>query len=156
WSCSHCSSTRLRAPVIGNVRTAEEFAQAFPERLIVTSHGGSAVSQITETDALVLATPGAEPHAQAVGGYALVVLLDTWLSLNRDDMRAVEEAHRRWFNALALTGADGQAVAVGDSDMLQALVRADPVGFAERELADRREVHLPPAARLATIRGDQA
>src|SRR5699024_5449349 len=69
WSCSHCSSTRLRAPVVGNVRTAEEFAQAFPERLIVTSHGGSAVSQITETDALVLATPGAEPHAQAVGGY---------------------------------------------------------------------------------------
>jgi len=38
--------------------------------------------------------------------------------------------------------------------VLQALVRWDPAGFAERELAERTETHLPPAARLATITGE--
>ena len=45
---------------------------------------------------------------------------------------------------------------VGDPALpvLQALVRWDPAGFAERELAERTETHLPPAARLATITGE--
>jgi len=154
WRCPWCSNTGLRAPVVGNVRTAEEFARAFSERTVVTSHGGSTVARVTDPGALVLATPGAEPHAR--GGYALVVLLDTWLSLSRDDMRAFEEAHRRWFNALALARAGGRAVAVGDAGLLQGLVRADPIGVAARELADRVDAHMPPAARLATISGDPA
>ena len=37
---------------------------------------------------------------------------------------------------------------------LQALVRWDPAGFAERELAERTQTRLPPAARLATITGE--
>src|SRR5699024_755232 len=81
---------------------------------------------------------------------------DTWLSLSRDDMRAFEEAHRRWFNALALARAGGSAVAVGDAGLLQGLVRADPIGVAARELADRVDAHMPPAARLATVTGDPA
>jgi primosomal protein N' (replication factor Y) len=50
----------------------------------------------------------------------------------------------------------GRVVVVGDPALpvLQALVRWDPAGFAERELADRTETHLPPAARLATITGE--
>lgn len=156
WQCPWCSNTGLRAPVVGNVRTAEEFARAFSERTVVTSHGGSTVGRVTDPGALVLATPGAEPHARDTGGYALVVLLDTWLSVNRDDMRAFEEAHRRWFNALALARPGGRAVAVGDAGLLQGLVRADPVGVAARELADRVDAHMPPAARLATISGDPA
>ena len=37
---------------------------------------------------------------------------------------------------------------------VQALVRWDPAGFAAREAAQRREAHLPPASRLATITGE--
>lgn len=151
WRCSGCGGSILRAPIVGNVRTAEEFAQAFADRTVETSHGGSVLERVSASNVLVLATPGAEPDAD--GGYALVVLLDTSLSLNRDDLRAAEEAHRRWFNALALSRPGARAVAVGDAQALQALVRADPVGFAARELAGRREVHLPPAARLASIEG---
>jgi len=37
--------------------------------------------------------------------------------------------------------------------VVQTLMRADPAGFAERELAQRRAARLPPATRLATIEG---
>ena len=36
---------------------------------------------------------------------------------------------------------------------VQALVRWDPAGFAERELAERGELRLPPAARMAALTG---
>lgn len=152
WQCEHCNGTRLRAPVVGQLRTAEEFAQAFPELEVVTSGGETIRDEIEPGRVLVLATPGAEPHV--AGGYDVVVLLDTWLMTGRDDIRVDEEAHRRWFNALALAGRDAVAVAVGDAAMLQALVRSDPAGFAARELASRAETHLPPTARLATIDAD--
>jgi len=36
---------------------------------------------------------------------------------------------------------------------VQALIRWDPVGFAERELAERTELGFPPAVRMAAITG---
>ena len=84
-----------------------------------------------------------------------MVLLDTWLLLARVDLRADEEALRRWSNAVGLVRR-AAGVAVGDPThpALQALVRWDQAGFAERESAERREAHLPPASRLATITGE--
>ena len=96
---------------------------------------------------MVVATPGAEPVVE--GGYACVVLLDTWLMLARTDLRTDEEALRRWLAAAALARpADegGRVVAVGDPALpaLQALLRWDPAGFARRELEERQSAHLPP------------
>lgn len=151
WACRACGAATLRAPVVGALRTAEEFGRAFAGRPVVTSGGHQVLASLDDPapGTIVLATPGAEPWV--AGGYALVVLLDTGLMLARDDMRVGEESHRRWFNALALARPGAAAVAVGESAALQALVRADPVGVAERELADRRATHLPPVGRLATI-----
>jgi primosomal protein N' (replication factor Y) len=44
---------------------------------------------------------------------------------------------------------------VGDpaQPALQALVRWDPAGFAEREAEERRGAHLPPASRIAVLSG---
>ncbi|TCI99949.1 primosomal protein N' [Aeromicrobium sp. IC_218] len=151
WRCTVCGSGRLRSPVVGALRTAEEVARAFDDREVVTSGGETVLSDVERGRTLVLATPGAEPAVE--GGYDLVVLLDTWLALSRDDVRVFEEAHRRWFNALALGGPGSRAVVVGEPAELQALVRADPVAVVERELADRAEVHLPPTSRLATVDG---
>jgi len=136
---------------VGHLRTAEEYAAAFPEHTVVTSGGTDVLSEVEPGRTIVLATPGAEPPAQH--GYGLVVLMDTWLMLVRDDIRVIEEAHRRWFNALALARETAPAVAVGDPGLLQALVRADPVGLASRELAGRAQTHLPPVGRLASIDG---
>ena len=89
------------------------------------------------------------------------MLLDTSLLLLRADLRAAEEALRRWLAVIALVrpGADGGSViAAGDSTAraLQALVRLDPAGFAARELAERAEAHFPPAAKVITVDGGAA
>jgi primosomal protein N' (replication factor Y) len=157
WTCPSCGGRGLRAPVVGERRTAEELGRAFPSTTVRTSSADRVLAEVPPTPAIVVATPGAEPVAP--GGYAAVVLLDTWLLLARSDLRAAEEALRRWCNAAALVGSPsgpGRVFAVGDPahPALQALVRWDPAGFARREIDERRAAHLPPASRVATITGD--
>ncbi len=152
WACAECGGRGLRAPVIGDARTADELGRAFAPVPVVTSSGDRIRASVDAERRIVVATPGAEPVAEE--GYAVVVLLDTWLLLARDSMRAAEEALRRWSNAVALLRPGGRALAVGDpsSPALQALVRWDQTGFAGREAEERREARLPPATRIATLR----
>ncbi len=154
WACRACGASGMRAPVLGEARTGEELGRAFPGATVRTSAGDHVLAAVPATPAIVVATPGAEPVAE--GGYAGVVLLDTWLLLGRDDLRAAEEALRRWSNAVGLVRPGGRALAVGDPahPALQALVRWDQRGFARRETRERSEAHLPPATRLATVTGD--
>jgi primosomal protein N' (replication factor Y) (superfamily II helicase) len=159
WDCPICGSRRVRAPVVGAERTAEELGKAFPQTPVRQSIGGQRIAAVADTSAIVVATPGAEPPA--VGGYAGAVLLDTSLLLLRPDLRAAEEALRRWFNVVALVrgGTDGGSViAVGESSgrALQALVRVDPGGFAARELEERAAARFPPAVTLITVEGSPA
>jgi primosomal protein N' (replication factor Y) len=159
WSCPECSGRGLRAPVIGEGRTAEEIGRAFPRVPVLTSGGDHVLATVKDTPSVVVATPGAEPVAPS--GYACVVLLDTWLMLARADLRTGEEALRRWLAAAGLArGGDegGRVVAVGEpaDPVLQALVRWDPGGFAGRELEERQSAHLPPASRLASLTGPEA
>ncbi|WP_036921637.1 primosomal protein N' [Propionicicella superfundia] len=156
WACRECGGRDLRTSGVGSARTAEELGRAFPGTRVITSSGDRIVDETSDEVALVVATPGAEPRA--AHGYAAAVLLDTLAALNRPDLRAAEESLRRWLNAVALVrpAADGGTVlAVGPSTSgaLRALVRTDPVGFATRELADRRAAGFPPAAKLITVEG---
>ncbi|WP_238473674.1 primosomal protein N' [Nocardioides cavernaquae] len=153
WACPTCGHRGLRAPVVGESRTAEELGRAFPSIPVLTSAGDRVRASVPGRPSIVVATPGAEPVAE--GGYAAVLLLDAWLALSRPDLRVREEALRRWLGAAALARSGGRVLVVGDpaDPVLQALVRWDPAGFAERELADRASAHLPPACRLATITG---
>ena len=156
WRCPECDSTRLRAPRVGVARTAEELGRAFPHTRVVQSSGEKRVAEVGIEPALVLATPGAEPVASE--GYAAAVLLDADLLLARADLRATEEALRRWLAAVALVrgaGDDGTVVLVGDpgARAVQALVRLDPIGFAERELHDRAEAGFAPATKLVGLEG---
>lgn len=157
WQCSECGGRGLRAPVLGDARTAEEIGRALPGVQVRTSSGDRVLASIGDEPAIVVATPGAEPLARC--GYAAVVLMDTWLLLARSDLRATEEAMRRWANAAALVrsvGSGGRVLAIGESSHpgLQALVRWDPAGLARREIEDRRSAHLPPASRVATVTGE--
>lgn len=154
WACRHCGAAGLRVPVVGSLRTAQEWGHSFPQTPVLNSGGHHVIDEVDGSAALVVATPGAEP--QALGGYAAAVLLDTWITLSRPGFRSDEEALRRWCNVAALVrpGADGgRVVAVGEpsAPALQALVRWDPAGFAARELDDRRSARLTPAARVATV-----
>jgi primosomal protein N' (replication factor Y) len=156
WTCGVCGNNTLRAAVVGVRRTAEEFGRAFPNVAVRTSGGGSVIDRVDDRPALVLATPGAEPVA--AGGYAAAVLLDGWMLLSRPDLRAGEEALRRWLAAAGLVrgaAAGGRVVivAAGELRPVQALLRWQPRWYAERELDDRRELHLPPAGRMAALTG---
>jgi primosomal protein N' (replication factor Y) len=147
----------LRATSVGVDRTAEELGRAFPGAAVVVSRADRALPAVPSEQALVLATPGVEPFAPA--GYAAALLLDGDLLLNRPDLRAAEEALRRWRAAAALVRpaeAGGVVVLAADpaAPAVQALVRGDPAGHAERELAERRQLRLPPGAAVASVMGD--
>jgi primosomal protein N' (replication factor Y) (superfamily II helicase) len=159
WRCPACDGGQLRAAVVGSRRTAEELGRAFPGVRVRTSGRDEVVADVAAVPALVVATPGAEPVA--AGGYGAVLLLDGWALLGRTDLRAQEEALRRWTAAAALARPardGGRVVVVADRGLpaVQALVRWDPAGAAARELADRAAVGFPPATRVAAVEGAPA
>ncbi|MFG2513794.1 primosomal protein N' [Streptomyces sp. NPDC048584] len=156
WHCPECGGFRLRAQVVGARRTAEELGRAFPAVPVRTSGREHVLDTVPGTPALVVSTPGAEPVAE--GGYAAALLLDGWAMLNRPDLRAGEDALRRWTGAAALVrpqSAGGTVVVVAEPTLrpVQALVRWDPVGHAVRELAERSELGFPPVSRMAALSG---
>jgi primosomal protein N' (replication factor Y) len=156
WSCRGCGSDRLRATSVGSVRTAEELGRAFPGVPVITSTGERSVDAVPDAPALVVATTGTEPTA--AGGYAAVLLLDADVQSSRVALRAGEETARRWFSAAALARPHAPVVVTADAGLpvVQALIRWDPAWLAARELAERRELGLPPAVRAATLTGAPA
>jgi len=154
WSCARCGHDRLRATVTGATRTAEELGRAFPGVEVRTSGGDQVLPAVPAQPALVIATPGAEPLAD----YAAALLLDGWALLSRPSLRAAADALRRWLAAAALVRPGGTVLVHADAALpvTQALVRWDPVTFAERDLAERAELCFPPAVRMAAVTGEPA
>jgi primosomal protein N' (replication factor Y) len=160
WRCEECGWTGLRSVRVGSARTAEELGRAFtgvPVRLSSASAPGGVLDAVGATPALVVATPGAEPVAEA--GYAIALLLDAAVMTGGTGLASGTEALHRWLAAASLVrpGPEGQVLLVGDGapGPTQALVRWDPAGFAQRELDERAELHLPPAVRVAAVTGDR-
>jgi primosomal protein N' (replication factor Y) (superfamily II helicase) len=159
WTCPECAGRALRAAVVGARRTADELGRAFPGVPVRTSGRDGVLDTVPGGRSLVVSTPGAEPVAD--GGYGAVLLLDAWALLGRADLRAGEEALRRWAAAAALArpaAEGGRVVVVADHGLrqAQALVRWDPGWAAGRELDERRELGFPPAVRAASVTGPPA
>lgn len=157
--CRKCGADSIRAVVVGARRTAEELGRAFPGTTVITSAGDEVRRKIEAGPALVVATPGAEPRAPQ--GYGAALLLDGWSLLGRQDLRAAEDALRRWMAAAAQVhsrGEGGVVAVVAESTLptVQALVKWDPVGHAESELDARAEVGLPPSVHMAAVDGGSA
>ena len=93
------------------------------------------------------------------GGYAAVVLLDTWLMLARPDLRTAEEAVRRWFNAAA-AGPSGRRGRPGGRRSVTRRTRrcrrwcagTRPASPSARPRSGAA-AHLPPASRIAVLSG---
>lgn len=153
FRCPACGGRVLRAVVIGAVRTAEELGRAFPGVPIRGSSGAAVLDTVPPGPQVVVATVGAEPVLP--GGYGVGLLLDGWALLGRADLRAAEDALRRWLSAAALVRPDGEVLVMADPAVptVQALLRWDPAGHAAAELAQRTEVGFPPAVRMAAVDG---
>ena len=157
--CAGCGGNRVRALMVGDKRTAEELGRAFVGVPVVTSAGDKIVDDVPAGPRVVVATPGAAPHAE--GGYGAAVLLDTWAQLDRQDLRASEDAVRAWMSVASLVRPrddGGRVVIVADAALapVQTLIRWDPVGAAAHELEMRRELAFPPAVTMASIDGPPA
>ncbi|MBF6416772.1 primosomal protein N' [Nocardia cyriacigeorgica] len=153
FRCAACGSRALRAVVIGATRTAEELGRAFPGVPIRGSGGGAVLDTVEPGPQVVVATVGAEPVLP--GGYGVALLLDGWALLGRADLRAAEDALRRWMTAAALVRPHGQVLVMAEPSLptVQALIRWDPIGHARAEVDSRAEVGFPPAVRMAAVDG---
>ncbi len=149
WSCTWCGGTRVLFRALGGERTREELGRAFPDVPIRVVDAEHPLPTMPEGPHLLVVTPGAEPRGRAVLG----VILDVETVLARHDLNAASEALRRWLEVAARVQPDGRVLVVGSptAPAVQALVRADPVGFADRELAARTVAGLPPAVHCALI-----
>jgi primosomal protein N' (replication factor Y) len=144
--------------VFGLARTSAELGRAFPGVGVKRSAARPGIlDEAGENAELVVATPGAEPPA--VGGYAAAVLLDAGALTARPGIDASADALRVWMNAAALVRPSGRVLVVGTGSTdgsgvaAQALLRWDPAGLAARELAERRELGLPPATKAIVLVG---
>lgn len=157
WRCPTCSGTALRSVRVGSGRTAEELGRAFPGVPVRVSGAATGVlAQVPDRPALVVATPGAEPRAAA--GYVTAVLLDAAVVTSRAGLDVAVDALRTWMGAASLVrpaAQGGRVLLVGDPapQPSQALVRWDPAHLAERELAERTELGLPPAVHMVALEG---
>lgn len=161
FRCPQCNGRTVRALVIGSRRTGEEIGRAFPGVPVHASGASTVLASVSDAPSLVISTPGAEPVAE--GGYAAALLLDAWAMLDRPDIDAGVEALRRWMGAAALVkGAQEQGTVVlcgvpphGPAPAVEALSRWDAPWLAARELADRRELSLPPSSVMAVVTGER-
>ena len=154
WRCKKCNGTSVRAAAVGSERTAEELGRAFPGIPVRSSTSDHILRSVDSRPAIVVATAGAAPVAD--DGYAAAMLLDGNSMLSRPDLSASQDTYAKWNECVSLVRADGEVVVVADSThpAVQALIRHDPAGFAQRELEERTQVALPPAIRLAALTGD--
>ncbi|MEY4993909.1 MAG: hypothetical protein RIS82_1031 [Actinomycetota bacterium] len=150
FRCKICGGQKVKAGGAGSTRTASDFGKAFPGIPIIESNAEHRKESINATRSLVVATPGAEPRV--AGGYQAVVVLDANHALNRDSLKATEDAFRSWANAIAMVKPQGQALVVGIKGQLAKFIASwQPASFAHVELESRRELRFPPAIRMASI-----
>lgn len=152
FACSKCKSQKIRQGHGGATRTVAEFGAAFPGLQLIEATGENKVLSVSGKKKIVIATPGAEPEAK--GGYAAVIILDAGQTLNRDSLRAQEEAIRQWSNAIAKLSPSGRVVIVGvPSHLGQRLALWQQTELARDELENRRELNFPPHLRIGSIEG---
>lgn len=154
WSCGACGTQLLRPVAAGSELTSDEIGRAFPGFQIIVADGNHTVTQVSDKPAIVIATPGAEPRAQ--GGYAGMLLLDGERLRGRDAIRAEEDVLRNWSNTIALARPDASIFITGAGPILgPTLQKWTQTTWAQRELADRFTLKLPPVVRVVSISGSR-
>ena len=152
WTCHGCGGKKLRPIAAGTERTSDEIGRAFPGVKVIVADGQHIITSVPATPAVVVATPGAEPVAE--GGYAAILLLDGERLRGREAFRVDEDVLRNWSNTIALARPDASVFINGAGKTLgQTLVKSAQVRWAAHELADRMQLHLPPAVRVVSISG---
>ncbi len=151
-TCDRCGGSKFSEAGSGSGKTAGELGRAFPGTSVTVADGEHEHLEVDARPRLVVATPGAAPLA--VDGFRSVVLLDGASALMGERLSVVEDGVRQWRAALALAAEDATCIVTGAStELATALNRPSTAGFAAAQLAERRELGFPPAARVASVYG---
>lgn len=155
WRCAFCNRDKQYLAGRGIDRAAEEISRAFPGFPVVISAGDVIKESVDSKPALVLATPGAQPLAEA--GYAAIVVLDAIRFFSHTDINGQERARELLFETASLVSKDGQVLLVLDDShpVVAAISRWNVAPLLKRELAEREELQLPPSVLSAVIVTDQ-
>lgn len=147
-----CGGKTFRAISQGSHALSEQLARSFPKAQVVHSTGNEALTEVQTGGVLVIATPGAEPNVK--GGYAVILLADAQSMLGLPRLRALEQACRKWANAIAHLATNGVAIAVGLTGNLASDLKAcDFFAIVKADMLERSELGLPPASRVLSITG---
>lgn len=151
-TCASCGAHEVSDVAPGSTLTADIIGKSFPNVPIVVSDGERIVTSIAPTPQIVVATPGAEPFCP--GGYSTVIILDAERQLFSDKMRVVENALRLWAHAIACCSPEGRVYVQGAGIRLGAVLGSRAwLEYMRTEVAQRTELHLPPASRMAQVSG---
>lgn len=156
WKCTFCDRDKQYLAGRGIERAAEEISRAFPGFPVVISAGDVIKKNVEAKPALVLATPGAQPHVS--GGYSAVVVLDAIRFFSHTDINGQERARELFFETASLVNEEGQVLLVLDDShpIVAALARWNIAPLLKRELAERAELMLPPAIMSAVLVMEQS
>jgi primosomal protein N' (replication factor Y) len=165
--CPHCDAKDSLVSIGPGVERVEEEARLrFPEaRLVVFS--SDTVASAKDARAMIEAMARGEydimvaTQAAAKGhnfpGLTLVGVVDGDLGLKGGDLRAAERTYQLLTQVSGRAGRHqrpGQALIqtwIADHPVMRAIAAGDRDGFLALELAQRREVGLPPFGRLASV-----
>ncbi|MCL2802364.1 MAG: primosomal protein N' [Micrococcales bacterium] len=159
--CRQCGGSSWHHLTVGAARTAQELGRAFGAVPLVFSAAeapGGVIDSLSDSPALVVATPGSEPVVAS--GYAAAALLDGGALTGRPQLDATTTALRHWTRAASLVrpaSQGGRVLLLGwpAPGPAGALVRWDPSGFAARELSERQQLGLPPATKAVVVTGPE-
>jgi primosomal protein N' (replication factor Y) len=151
WSCSWCNGKVPYLLSRGTTRFAHEIGKALPGVKVVLSEGDSPLSDTKSFEGIVIATPGSAPYLS--DGYAAVVVLDADKLLTQSDLKAQERAEQLIFSQTGFLRKDGKVLLViaHSHPIVGALSAWKPSLLSQKQLADRKDVLLPPFAKSVSI-----
>ena len=156
WACNFCNRNKPYLAARGIERASEEISRAFPGFPVIISAGDVIKRRIENKPSLVLATPGSQPQVQ--GGYSAVVVLDGTRFFAHTDLRTAERARELFLETAALINESGSVLVVIDDShpIIPSIARWNVSTMLKRELADRKEIQLPPFATSAVLVMEQS
>lgn len=151
WSCSWCNAKTPYLLSRGTTRFAHEIGKALPGVKVALSEGDTPLADTKSFEGVVIATPGSAPYLS--DGYAAVVVLDGDKLLSQSDLKAQERAEQLIFSQSGYLRKDGRVLLVitHSHPIVGALSAWKPSLLSQRQLADRKDVLLPPFAKSVSV-----
>lgn len=156
--CPSCGSSDLAQLGAGSERLEEQIALVFP-RAIVRRIDPAVLAEAQEapdtSDADIYLTTWVGTKTSLRPSVTTVGVLDADTLIRRPDFRASESAFLVLAEMAAWAGPGGRLVVQTDEPShhsVQAVVRADPGFFFDREIEFRRELSYPPFTELIRLR----